>query len=259
MTDVKRTTDFIQSLEQRQRRRKCFFHFEIPEFLESELRGQNSGYLRDLPASFPYTEPSKTSVVQQRSRQGECHIAYSLHAQAFFMGEMLISSLHPINIIPALGYRPPVCVADFPGEYALTKSRHLRGGLLGIRRTGDLRLEAVDPVSLVLRDVTDHAALSTFLKLTHRTYSPENSHGEEPMDVTECHCTGSLIATTFVSSIPRRTVPILQEVSNCPGLSRNFHMCGKTKVAVQFSKWRKAMYTRLGRPNPQHFRLSFLL
>ena len=251
MTDAKRATDFVESLEQRTRRRKCFFHFEVPNYLWTELLGQNSGLLRDLPASFPYVEPSKTPIVQQQSRQGDCHVAYSLRVQALLKDEILARSTHPIKIIPTHGCRPPICVADFPGEYALT-CRRLRGGFLGINRTWDWRIEAVDPVSLVLSDVTDHVTLSTTLKLTGRNYSQENRHGGEPMNVTKCHCTGSLMSATFISTVPRRTVPTMREISTSVGLSQNLHMCGKTKTGIQFSEWRKATYIIRGRSQIVH-------
>jgi len=248
LTEFKRTTDFVESLEQRQRCRKCLFHFEVPNCLESELLGQNSGLLGDLPASFPQVESRKTSAVLQQRCLGECYIDYSLHVQVLFEGEILITSKHPIKIVPTLCCRPPICIADFSNEYALVNSRHLRRGLLGIHRDTEWRLETLEPICLILGHITDHFALSTVLKLTQKPFSHGSHLLAVPMDVTECHCTGSLISSTFISSVPRQTVPTLRDISTRARLSRNFHTCGKANAQIQFSRWIKAIDSGRGTP-----------
>lgn len=249
LTDVKRPTDFVGSVGPGERPPKCFFHFEVPQCLDCELLGQNSGFLRDLPASFPCGERPQRSAVLQERCQGDCHVAYKLRVQALCQGEVLASSMQHIKIIPTLESRPPICVADFPGENALTKSRCLRAGFLGMHRTGDWRLEAGEPVSLVLGNITDHFSLSTSLNLTQTTYSNINGHEGKPKDVVDCQCTCSLISSTFISSVPRQSVPTMRELSTSNSLSRNRLVCAKTKIAVQFSKWREVAYTLHGENN----------
>lgn len=241
MTEVKRATDFIGSPGERNRLPKCSFHFDVPDCLDCELLGHNSGFLQDLPASIPPPEPSQKPTLQQPLCQGECHIAYTLRVQVLCNEEVLASCTNPIRIIPTLCSRPPICVADFPDEYVLTTSKFLRAGFLGMHHIGDWRLEAGQPLPVVLSHVTDHVSLSTSLKLTQRTYPTSNFYGGSPRDVADCRCTYSLISSTFISTVPRRTVPTLREVSNA--LSRNFQVCAKGKTDLRFSKWRKMIYT----------------
>lgn len=102
---------------------------------------------------------------------------------------------------------------------------------------------------LILGHITDHFALSTALKLTQKTFSRGSRLSAAPMDVTECRCTGSLISSTFISSVPRRAVPTLREISTRARLSRNFNTCRKANAPIQFSRWRKATDSRRGTPS----------
>lgn len=52
LTDIKRPSDFVGDPDHSETPLKCFFHFDIPQYLKCELLGQNTGLLCDLPASF---------------------------------------------------------------------------------------------------------------------------------------------------------------------------------------------------------------
>jgi hypothetical protein len=225
---------------------KCFFHFEIPQSLNCELLGQNTGFLRDLPASFPSAvRPIRRAVLQDRC-EGDCSISYKVKAYALCGREVIASCAQPIKIFPSFESRPPVCVADFPNEYTLAKSTYLRTGFLGMHLTGEWRLEAGEPVHLILSQLTDPTLLSTTLTLTQTIYSSRACHKWKPWDMATGHCTCALISSTFISCVPRRSVPTLQELSTSTCLSRKFQVCAETRTAVQFSKWSESTLTLHG-------------
>lgn len=226
---------------------KCFFHFEIPQYLNCELLGENpGGYLRDLPASFSCVErPNRRAVLQDRC-EGDCHISYKVLVRALHHREVIASCTQHVKLVPSSESRPPVCVADFPNEYALAKSRCIRTGFLGMHRSGEWRLEAGEPVSLILSQVTDRVFLPVSLTLTQTVRSRRACHDDEPGNVAIGLCAGALISSTFISSVPRQSVPTLREVSNSTSLGRKTNVCAKTKISVQFSKWREAALTLRG-------------
>ncbi|KEF52281.1 uncharacterized protein A1O9_11521 [Exophiala aquamarina CBS 119918] len=245
LIDVKRPTDFIGAagVGPASSPLKCFFHFEIPQYLNCELLGENAGYLRDLPASFSCGEGSIRRAVLQDRCEGDCHISYKVLVRALHGHEVIASCTQHVKLVPSSESRPPVCVADFPNEYALAKSKCLRTGFLGMHRSGEWRLEAGEPVSLILNQVTDRVFLPVSLTLTQMVRSRRSCHGEEPRDVASGVCTGALISSTFISSVPRQSVPTLSEVSNSTSLGRKIHVCARTKISVQFSRWGEAALT----------------
>ena len=250
LTDVKRPTDFIGPVGGGSTALKCFFHFEIPQYLNCELLGENrGGYLRDLPASFSAPErPNRRAVLQDRC-EGDCMISYKVLVRALRRRQVIASTVKNVKLVPSSESRPPVCVADFPNEYALAKSRGIRSGFLGLQREGEMRLEAAEPVSLILSHVTDRVFLPVSLTLTHTIHHSSRRgacRDDEPADVASGVCTAALISSTFISSVPRQSVPTLPEVSNSTSLGRKINVCAKAKVAVQFSKWQASSLTLHG-------------
>lgn len=234
------------SAGQAETHQKCFFHFEIPQYLNCELLGQNTGFLRDLPASFPCAVPPIRPIVLQDRCEGDCSIAYKVQAHALRGRKVIATCAQHIKIVPSFESRPPVCVADFPNEYALARSTNLRTGFLGMHLIGEWRLEAGGPVHLILSQLTDPPLLSTTLTLTQTIYSNRTCNKWKPWDIATGQCTCTLISSTFISCVPRRSVPTLQELSTSTCLSRKFHVCAETKTAVQFSKWRESTLTLHG-------------
>lgn len=246
LTDIKRPTDFVGDQEHAETPLKCFFHFEIPQYLKCELLGQNTGLLCDLPASFPCgVRPPKATVLQERC-EGDCHISYKIQVHAICRRKVIASSSQQIKIVPTFESRPPVCVADFPNEYTLAKSTRLRTGFLGLHHTGEWRLEAGGPVQLVLNQLTDPVLLSTTLTLTQTIYSSQSCPKWKPWDLASGNCTCNLISSTFISCIPRSSVPTLQELATSTCLSRQNQVCAEKRTAVQFSKWNESTLTLHG-------------
>lgn len=246
LTDIKRPSDFVGDPDHSETPLKCFFHFDIPQYLKCELLGQNTGLLCDLPASFPYGwRPAKATVLQERC-EGDCHISYKIQVHAICRRKVIAVCSQHIKIIPSFESRPPVCVADFPNEYTLAKSTNLRTGFLGLHSTGEWRLEAGGPVQLVLSQLTDPILLSTTLTLTQTIGSSERCHKWKSWDMAGGRVTCTLISSTFISCIPRTSVPTIQELATSTCLSRQFQVCAEAKMAVQFSKWEESTLTLHG-------------
>ncbi len=244
LNDVKRATEFVANQGQSKRLQKCFFHFDIPRKLHYELLGQNDGYLRDLPASFPRATRGRRPALLRERCEGNCKVAYTLHVQMRARDQVVASCSHPAKIIPTLEPRPPTCIADFPGEYALAKSRRRILPLLAKYYTTDLLLKASEPAPLVLSHITDPVSFSTTLHLTQTTYARKGRGEAKPRDAVNCRCICALISSTFISSVPRKSVPTLLDLSTSAAtLSRNLQICARTKATVCFSNWREVTYT----------------
>ncbi|OQU98929.1 Fungal specific transcription factor domain-containing protein [Cladophialophora immunda] len=243
--DVKRATDFIGFEDQRKSTAKCFFHFDVPKCLQSELLGQNRGFLRDLPPSLPQFEVGQRHPVLQPRRQGQCDVTYTLRVQALMQDKVVTSWSRSIQIIPALDVSPPFCVTDFAGEYLLERSRRRRRWLPGGRTTGDLRIEACQPPPVILSQLTGDTVLSTTLSLTQGDRSTGNVR-EESRTPAQGRCRASLMFSTFISSDPRESAPTLKDLSSPGALCRNFGVYATVEVPVQFSKWTKTSATLQG-------------
>ncbi|KIW60046.1 hypothetical protein PV05_00296 [Exophiala xenobiotica] len=145
--------------------------------------------------------------------------------------QVVASCSHPAKIIPTLEPRPPTCIADFPGEYALAKSRRRILPLLAKYYTTDLLLKASEPAPLVLSHITDPVSFSTTLHLTQTTYARKGRGEAKPRDAVNCRCICALISSTFISSVPRKSVPTLLDLSTSAAtLSRNLQICARTKA-----------------------------
>lgn len=244
--EVKRATDFAGPEEQRKGPRKCFFHFEIPKSLHSDLLGEDDGTLPDLPASIPRFERGQQHPILQPRCQGECKVVYALTAHVVRQNRVLARRTQAIKIIPTLDSRPPICIADFPGEYNLARSSCRRWWFPGADYRRDLRIEATQPAPLVLGHPTESAFLSTRLNLTQTTDKARDCRQGKPTDLVSCQCSGSLVSSTFVSSVPRQSAPTLKELSSSRTLSHNCRVCAKGQSAVQFSTWKKVACTVRG-------------
>ncbi|KAJ9610703.1 hypothetical protein H2200_005480 [Cladophialophora chaetospira] len=240
LTTVKKPTDFIGTEEQTSCPPKCFFHFDIPKTLHGKLLGQDNAFLGDLPASIPLFEPGKKHAMLQPRCSGQSKVVYVVRAQAFQQDNLLLSSTARIKIIPSLDARPPICVADFPGEYALAKSTCDGIRFPAIPRTRELLIQASPPEQVVIAYPMDYISLRTCLYLTQMAPSTQECRLQQPKKMALCHCNGLLVASTFITSEPREKVPTLKDLASERTLSRNTHVCGKARASVvQFSKWRE--------------------
>lgn len=170
-----------------------------------------------------------------------------LHVQVRARDEVVASCSRPVKIIPTLESRPPTCIADFPGEYALAKSRHRILPLLAKYHTRDLLLKASEPAPLVLGHIMDPVSFSTTLHLTQTSHARTDRHEVKPRDAVNCRSTCALMSSTFISSVPRQSAPTLLDLSTSATLSRNFQICARTKAPVCFSNWKEVTYTLRGR------------
>ena len=251
LNTVKKRRDFIGIEEQSKRPLKCFFHFDIPKSLHSKLLGQDCGCLADLPASIPRFEPEQRHPVLQPRCSGESIVSYRIRAQAIRQNDVLASCTSRIKIIPSLEIRPPICVADFPGEYALAKSFRRKTWLPGITRTQGLHIEASLPEPVVVTSPTNRIFLSTCITLTQTAAPTRKCRQERPKDVMKSQFRGSLIALAFISSTPRQNAPTSKDLSTTRTLSRSIHVCAKAQTKVQISKWSEVTCTLPGKEHPR--------
>ncbi|OAG41221.1 hypothetical protein AYO21_04601 [Fonsecaea monophora] len=243
LDDIKTTRDFVGLEDQAKSTPKCFFHFDIPKTLQSELLGQNRGFLRDLPPSLPSFESVKKHPVLQPRYQGESNVGYNLRVQALVRDKVVASITRTVNIIPTLDVPPPFCVADFPGEYVLTESRCQRIWRPGGSRTRELRIEASQPLPVILCKPTDDTVFSTTLSLMQINNLTRNCR-ELPRAPVIGQCVASLVFSTYISSDPRESAPTLEDVSSSRGtLCRNEGVYAKVEVPVQFSGWKEIPHT----------------
>ncbi|OAP60217.1 hypothetical protein AYL99_05219 [Fonsecaea erecta] len=218
---------------------KCFFHFDIPKSLQSELLGQNHGHLGDLPPYLPPFEIGERHPVFQPRRQGQCIVTYALCVKALKHDKVVATCARSIRIIPTLAIAPPFCVADFPDEYCLARSREPRRWSLGVCRTGDLRIEATQPAPVILNQLTDDTVCSASLSLTQMTSSKVNCRNEGPRTPANSRCTASLMFSTFISGDPRESAPTLKDLSSSRTLCRECGVYAKVEVPAEFSQWVK--------------------
>lgn len=125
------------------------------------------------------------------------------------------------------------------------ESKALRKGMLGIHLIDNWQLEASEPKPVVLTSLADSASLSIPLTMTVQT-----NDGKEPSDLKACRCIYSLASSTFITIVPRKSLPTLQEVTAFATLTRRPHKCAKACDIARFSRW-QASNTREAHPQWQ--------
>lgn len=251
MSDIKKRSDFKTDNSSRKQVLKCFFRFHVPQCLGRNLLGEDPEHLSELPASLSISEIPKNGVSAQKYCLGESHVQYTIRVDVIRQQTPIASLLRPIQLLPSFPSQPPVCLSHFGGEYTDHVTKPVRGkGRLSLSKssTSTCTIQATQPDSIALKALDEPLTVSVPLKISVQTRPLNNDSERDLLQLRQqldialyggSDCTGRLISTTFVSTVPRQEVPIEIELSKSDNLTRSQALCSKTTTQLaRLGNWK---------------------
>ncbi|OAX80963.1 hypothetical protein ACJ72_04701 [Emergomyces africanus] len=216
------------------------FHFTIPSHILIPKSGGTSStdMVHALPPSLCVNAgnilPSST---EQNSVRGDCRITYTLQAYIMRDGRPTTGTFRHIMLFPTQEPQPPLCTADFPGDYALSRSVVLRTGML-FRRLGRLSVETEEPAPLEISKKSGGASTAIPLVLRFRESREQRSKCESMPPIPDFGgISFKLKQMTFISVAPQRRMPATQDLLTSSFTAKDTKIVNEQSRKMKFSPW----------------------
>ncbi|OOG00300.1 hypothetical protein ASPCADRAFT_502646 [Aspergillus carbonarius ITEM 5010] len=191
------------------------FHFTIPQTADPTSSSETG---LPLPPSLSF-KPMSVYDSNDLTLRGQCRIDYCLKARLFDQSGCIAEDEFPVTFAPTHECPPPICITDFPREYTLHSSQHIRD-LLSRRDLYHLSIQTEEPAPLHLHCLNTAFTIIP-LKWTYQCLASSKHH--HPPDLFAKIQT-SLRATTFLSVTSQPRVPTQGEANKL----KNFRLLGNT-------------------------------
>ncbi|OJD17772.1 hypothetical protein AJ78_02181 [Emergomyces pasteurianus Ep9510] len=217
------------------------FHFTIPSHILIPKSGggaSSTDMVHPLPPSLCVNGGSiLPSPTEQNSLRGGCRIAYTLHAYIMRDGRPTAGTFRHVMLFPTQEPQPPLCTADFPGDYTLSRSAVLRTGMV-FRRLGRLSVETVEPAPLEMSRKSSGTSTAIHLTLKFRESRKVRSKCESmPPTLDFGVISLKLKQMTFISVAPQRRLPATHDVLMSSVMVKDTKIINEQSRKMRFSPW----------------------
>ncbi|RMJ25197.1 hypothetical protein PHISP_03921, partial [Aspergillus sp. HF37] len=223
------------------------FYFNVP----NTVYGLDKGvYLGDREECLPPSVSLISDAVHSTSNLfvcGECNISYHVRARLITTtnAKCTAETSRPVIFVPAHDSpSPPLCVSDFPSEFALdsalsVSSRAYR--FLPFRNQLDFSLHTDEPPPLQLQVGRDKIAFTT-VRLRLLCFYPKDSCSRErilapPPAETFFVVDSTLQASTFFSVVPQDALPKQGDAESSQLALNKTTVCPTQTRKLRFSSW----------------------